>query len=136
VNSNLQGICKNLFDEFRGQLTWEWDDWIGTILAKFSTAESAAVRAALDRFLPVVWNSSTMNSAPPIVQTLDRKLGGIRPGQLLFSSDSNQGAFIFCAWWPWADGNTISIRVAPHDAQLTAEDASRLMAELKKFAGI
>jgi hypothetical protein len=77
-----------------------------------------------------------MNSAPSIVQTLDRQLGGIRPSQLLFSSDLNQGAFIFCAWWPWADGNTISIRVAPYAAQLTAEDASRLMAELRKFAGI
>ena len=136
MNSNLQGICKNLFDEFRGRLSWEWDDWVGTILAKFGNAEAEAVRATLDKYLPIAWDSSTMQTAPPIVQTLDQHLGGIRPSQLLFSSDPDQEAFIFCAWWPWGNGKTISIRIAPYDARLTDEEASRLMADLKEFADI
>ena len=32
-------------------------------------------------------------------------------GQLLLLSDSATDVLIYCAWWPWGNGLTISIRV-------------------------
>jgi hypothetical protein len=129
-------ICKELFDEFHGRLSWKWDDWIGTILAEFDAARKEDVRASLEKFLPISWDSSNMENAPPIVQSIDKNLGGIRSGQLLFSSDPTQETFVFCAWWPWGSGTTISIRIAPYDKNLSETESNQLIEQLKSWAEI
>lgn len=45
--SDIETICKQLLDEFRGILSWKWDDLIGTILAEFSADKEEDVRAIL-----------------------------------------------------------------------------------------
>lgn len=133
---DIAAIGKALFDEFDGVLTWKWDDWIGTILAEFNAAQKDNIRAMLGRHLPVAYDIESMENAPAIVRTLDSNLGGLRSGQLLFSSDPSQDAFVFCAWWPWGDGQTISIRVAPYDSRLSQAEADQLMEQMKGWAGI
>ncbi|MBW2177932.1 MAG: hypothetical protein JRH03_13470 [Deltaproteobacteria bacterium] len=73
-------ICKNIFAEFRGRLTWKWDDWVGTILTEFDAEKEDDIRAVLEKFLPISWDSANINTAPQIVQKLDKHLGGIRHG--------------------------------------------------------
>ena len=136
TDSDIRLICENLFDAFRGLLSWKWDDWVGTILAEFDADNSAAVRAVLDKFLPISFDSANMKDAPAIVQALDKNLGGLRSGQLLFSSDPAKESFVFCAWWPWENGQTVSIRIAPFDKHLSEEEESQLVDQLKKMAEI
>ena len=134
--SDIETICKQLFDDFRGILSWKWDDWIGTILAEFSVDEEEDVRAILEKILPISWDSSTINTAPQIVQTLGEHLGGLTPTQLLFSSHPSHDAFVFCAWWPWGNGMTISLRVSAFDKNLSKPEAKKLIAQLKVWAEI
>ena len=129
-------ICKELFDEFHGILSWKWDDWVGTILAEVDADKKEDVQIILEKYLPVSWDASNMETAPPIVQAIDKNLGGIRSGQLLFNSDPTQGAFVFCAWWPWGNGKTISIRIAPYDKNLSETEANQLIEQLKGWADI
>jgi hypothetical protein len=133
---DIGSVCKELFEGFHGLLSWKWDNWVGTILAEFDADKKEDVRAILEKFLPISWDSSSMENAPPIVQTIDKNLGGIRSGQLLFSSDPVQEAFVFCAWWPWGSGKTISIRIAPYDKSLSETEANQLMEQLKSWAEI
>ena len=134
--SDIETICKQLFDEFRGILSWKWDDWIRTILAEFSADKEKDIRAILEKFLPISWDSSTINTAPQIVQTLGKHLGGLRPTQLLFSSHPSHDAFVFCAWWPWGDGMTISLRIAPFDKNLPKPEENKLLEQMKVWAEI
>lgn len=129
-------ICKNIFAEFRGRLTWKWDDWVGTILTEFDAEKEDDIRAVLEKFLPISWDSANINTAPQIVQKLDKHLGGIRPAQLLFSSDPSADAFVFCAWWPWGNGTTISLRIAPFSKDISQAEDDKLIGKLKVMADV
>jgi len=133
---DIETICKQLFDEIRDILSWKWDDWIGTIMTEFSVDKEEDIRTIVEKFFPVSWDSSTINKAPQIVQTLDKHLGGLRPSQLLFSSHPSHDAFVFCAWWPWGDGTTISLRIAPFDKNLSKPEEDKLIEQLKVWAEI
>ena len=129
-------ICKKLFHDFRDILSWKWDDWIGTFLAEFPTDQEQNIRAVLEKHLLNSWDSADIRQAPPIVQKLDAHLGGLRPTQLLFSSLPSQDVFVFCAWWPWGSGDTISLRIAPFDQGLSKPEEEEEIEQLKEFAGI
>jgi hypothetical protein len=60
----------------------------------------------------------------------------LRPGQLFFNTNPNQDAFVFCAWWPWGDGQTVSIRLAPFDKKLSGSEEAELIELIKDWAGI
>jgi hypothetical protein len=134
--SDIETICKQLFDEFHDILSWKWDDWIGAFLAEFDIEREMEVHTVLDKYLPISWDSSNIKTAPQVIQSLDKYLGGIRSAQYLFSSDPSGGAFVFCAWWPWSNGTTISIRIAPFDRNLSKQEVDKLKRQLIALVGI
>jgi hypothetical protein len=134
--SDLENICREFLSAFQGVLSWKWDSRFETVLAEFSVGNKDRVRAILERYLSIAWDSSTIGNAPDIVLMIDSHLGGLMSGQLLFTSDPNQDAFIFCAWWPWGDGKTISIRVAPFDKRLSDSEMAELIKLFKGWFGL
>jgi hypothetical protein len=70
------------------------------------------------------------------VRTINSRQGGLRPGQLLFTSDPNREAFIFCAWWPWGGGETISIRIAPSFKKISDSEKAEKIQLFKEWFGI
>ena len=134
--SDLENVCSEFSNAFQGVLSWKWDSWSETVLAEFSVDHKDSVRAILDRYLSIAWDSSSIGKAPDVVQMIAGHLGGLRSGQLLFISDPNRGAFIFGAWWPWGDGKTISIRVAPSDKRLSDLEMVELIRLFKGWFGL
>ena len=134
--SEIEKNCKELFNAFKGVVSWKWDDRFDTVLAEFSVNNKNSVRAILDRYLSIAWDSSNIGSAPKTIQKINMHLGKLRSGQLLFSSDPKQDAYIYCAWWPWGDGKTISIRVAPCYKKLSDSDKDEKIQQLKIWFGI
>jgi len=129
---DLENVCRNLLRAFQETLSWKWDSWIETVLAEFGVGDKDSIRAILERYLGSTWDSSNIGKAPDIVRVINSKLGGLRPGQLLFTSDPNQDEIIFCAWWPWGNGETISIRIAP---SYKKRSDSEKAAQIKLFKG-
>jgi len=134
--SALENVCRELLNAFQGMLSWEWDSRFETVLAVFGVDDKDSIRAVLERYLGIIWDSSNIGKAPDIVRMINSNLGGLMSGQLLFTSDSNQDAFIFCAWWPWGDGNTISIRVAPSYEKLLDSEKTKQTQMFKDWFGI
>ena len=134
--SGIEAICKKLFEKFHGILSWKWDDRLDCFLADFDVAKRGDILDILGKFLPIVWNSEDISSAPQIIQKLNKYLGGLRPTQLLFSSDPSHDSFVFCAWWPWGNGLTISIRVATISKNITQEEEDKLIEKLKLTVGV
>ena len=134
--SEIESVCKDILGAFQGVLSWEWDRRFGTILAEFSADIKNDIQVILDRYFNIAWDVSNIDKAPIVVRAIDKHLGGIRSGQLLFNTHPNQEAFIFCAWWPWGDGDTISIRMAPVDKTLSEIEEADLVKRLKGWAGI
>jgi len=134
--SDIENVCKEFFVAFQGILSWRWDSRFETALAEFLADNKDSVRAILGRCLGIAWDSSNIAKAPDAVRMIATRLGGLRSGQLLFASDSNQKAFVFGAWWPWGDGKTISIRVAPCDKGLSDSEMAALIKLFKGWFGL
>jgi len=134
--SGLENDCKELLRGLQGVLAWKWDSRFETVLAEFRADKKDSMRAILERYLKTTWDSSNIDKAPDIVQMINSRLGGLRSRQLLFTSDPSRDAFIFCAWWPWGDGKTISIRIAPSYKELLDSEKAEKIQLFKGWFGI
>jgi hypothetical protein len=134
--SGLESVCKELWSAFQGILSWKWDSRFGAVLAEFGTGKKESIRAILERSLSITWHSSNIDNAPDIVREINSHLGGLRSGQLLFTSDPDREALIFCAWWPWGDGKAISIRIAPFYKKLSDSEKAEKIQLFKEWFGI
>ena len=110
--TDLESIYCDCISAFEQVLSWKWDSRFETMLAEFSISSGEKVREILKRYLSMTWDETSIKNAPENILQVSSYLGGIMPGQFLFTTETSQ-SLIFCAWWPWGDGNTISIRVAP-----------------------
>lgn len=107
--------CRQFFEKLRQMdLSWNWDDRFNAALAQFQIESAEAVGKVLEEHLGTAWDSDTIARAPEKVNVFFTKLGGIMTGQLLFVADLPEERMIFCAWWPWGNGQTVSIRVGSH----------------------
>jgi len=134
--SGLESAWKELWSAFRGTLSWKWDNRFETVLAEFGAGKKEGIRAILEQYLRITWDGSNIGNAPEIVRKINCLLGGLRPGQLLFTSDPDREAFIFSAWWPWGNGKTISIRIGSSFKKLSDSEKAEKIQLFKKSFGI
>jgi len=132
----LDNICKELLSAFQGMLSWQWDSRFETVLAEFDIANKDSVHAILDRYLRSTWDRSNIDKAPRTVKKVNIDLGKLRTGQMLFTSDTTRTAYIYCAWWPWGNGKTISIRFAPCYKRLSDPEKAEKIKQFKGLFGI
>jgi len=114
--------CTALFKTLQAVLSWQWDGRFQTALAQIGMAEKDAMRVTLENHLGPAWDSATIDTAPESVRRAIGRLGGIMPGHLFYAVELSPDGMVFCAWWPWGNGRTISIRVgaSPEGSALLA----------------
>jgi len=134
--ASAEDVCKELVRVFHGVLSWKWDRRFETVLAEFGVATKDNIRATLGSFLGNLWDSSNVGNAPSNVRAVDNRLGGLWPGQLLLTSDAKQDNLVFCCWWPWGDGKSISIRVGLGNEKLSDSEWTELVATFKTWFGV
>ncbi|MEE8321147.1 MAG: hypothetical protein V3R68_04835 [Gammaproteobacteria bacterium] len=134
--SDIENRCNEISGAFQGVLSWKWDDRFETVLAEFDVDNIDSVRAILERYLGTTWDSSNIGNAPDAVYRVNDDFGGLMPGQFLFTSDPDQDGFVYCAWWPWGNGNTVSLRIAPSQGKLSASGKDEQITMLKACFGI
>jgi hypothetical protein len=107
----LERELHDLVAALQGTLKWKWDARFGTAVAEFPAEKQATVLGILDRYLSSRWNSTSIADAPEVVKKVREHLGGLMAGQLLLLSDPDAGTLVYCAWWPWGNEQTISVRI-------------------------
>jgi hypothetical protein len=90
---------------------WTWDTRLTCISSSFSAQFEAKARAALANLLRDEFTPASLAKAPQRLRDVAEKSGGLRTGQLLFSGGPFGYTTAFGLWWPWGDGETISLRV-------------------------
>jgi len=135
-HSDIENVCKELVSAFQGVLSWKWDSRFETVLAEFGVDDKDRIREILERYLSTVWDSSNIGEAPDIVRSVTGLIGDPRSGQLILTTDLTQDALIFCAWWPWGNGKTTSIRLAPSCEKLSNSEKAELIKLFKGCFGI
>jgi hypothetical protein len=136
IRSDLENTCCRLIKESRDLLFWEWDGRFGTALTQFSVDDMSGVLEIVHRHLVTAWDRTNIDVAPGLVKDITRGLGGLKPGQILYTSDPAVDAVLFGAWWPWNNGKKISIRIGQFCAKLTDAENDKLNLLLKCWFGL
>lgn len=109
----LHALVSQLRNTLGDSFQWEWDDRFLGALTQFNIAEKDSVIESLSKVFSTKWDVTNIKHAPEAVLVLSDFVGGLRPGQLLFVSALDTQVQLFCAYWPWANGTTISARLIP-----------------------
>ncbi len=128
-------LCKELIDDSESLLSWKWDGGFKALLAEFSTDKQDEVRSVLERHLPMIWDDRSIRKAPKNLKAASGDLGDLRDKQLLFSNDPEGEPIIFAAWWPWGNGEVISVRIASPSSGERAEESPGFFARMMRIFG-
>ena len=109
--AHIEACCRRIIDQTAAVLSWQWDDHIGAMLATFSIEHADHVSRVMDDSFASLWDVSSIVDAPAPVCEIAESLGGLRATQRLYMTPADEGAVAFGAWWPWGDGETISLRI-------------------------
>lgn len=134
--ADIENICLGFASTFQDQLTWEWDDRFEAVLAVCKTEVKVAVSLSWKYQMKAIWDNSNTEDASDTVLDAISHFGGLMPGQLLFTSDPAQNILLCCAWWPWGDGKTASIRIAPYQNKISDPDKAMVRKKLQNWFGI
>lgn len=134
--SRLERQCRGLFKFFQNQLTWAWDDRFKTVLAEFDVKDKAFIKTNIKNDMEYIWDDGNAESAPELIQNIIAYFGGLAPKQHLFTTDPDGDDIIMCAWWPWGNGNTISIRIGVYAKSLNGADNDELSMISKEWFGL
>ena len=109
--AHIEACCRRIIDQAAAVLSWQWDDHIGAMLAAFSIEHADRVGRVLDDSFASLWDDSSIVDAPAPVREIAESLGRLRSGQRLYVTPAEAGPVAFGAWWPWGNGETISLRI-------------------------
>ena len=132
MDPNVRDPWQPLFDRMKKlkeswpSRGWSWDGRLYTIASSFSQEFEAKARASAVQALPLEWTSTTVGSAPPRLRDLTERTGGLRAGQMLLAGDPVGSVLPYGLWWPWGDGETISLRIGIADLDSMREPFPRL----------
>ena len=104
---------------------WSWDTRFSCVASAFSAELADEANTALTPAFPHRWNHKTLTTAPPVIQQIAERTGGVRADQWIYSTNSNAGAVIYALWWPWGDDTTITLRIGVPTANPVLEDRLR-----------
>lgn len=110
--AGLQGVCGELIADLDGVLPLKWDGNFQALLAEFPSENQNSICSILETHLNQKYDIKTIRNAPEHLRKRAGLFGDLRSNQALFTSDPKAIVLIFVAWWPWADGERISIRIA------------------------
>lgn len=107
---------QKLSKEFRRALSnnktdWQWDERFNAVLLHVDKQNKGKVVRVLEKHFSDYWNILFDEEMPAAVQQQVKRFDGLRPEQLLFSMNTADQNYLYCAWWPWQDGEKTSIRI-------------------------
>ena len=107
----IEKICTRIYAECSSLVAWNWDDRFQAVLSEFPADRETEVISVLEKHFDSCWDEETIDYAPGKIRSVAKDLGEVRHGQRLFCSDPAQDALLLGAYWPWQNGQRISLRM-------------------------
>lgn len=131
-----KAICRTVRNGGDAILTWEWDDRFRAVLSAFRQNHSSKVHAVLEEAFGTGWHDTSIRGAAPAVVRIANSFGGLWPGQELFVSTADEAVATCACWWPWGDGQTISVRIALVTDSVSDAEWPALVAEFRSWFAV
>lgn len=134
--SMLEKSCREIVDAFENKVSWKWDNRFETALAEISVSDKESVDRIISAHMGFAWDNRNFKDTPETVRMIIDSFDGLNPGQLLFTSDPDREDLVLCAWWPWGNGRTISIRLGVFVKSLNNDDSEELTQLFRGWFGL
>lgn len=108
---SLVKLCEGIYNDSNNLLNWNWDEHFKTVLSQISSDNKDKALNIVSTHFEHTFDHSNVQNAPENAKMVIGDLGGLRPGQIFFFHELGEGNNVFGAWWPWGNGQTISIRI-------------------------
>ena len=98
--------------QVEGQVVAQFRERSGRIwIGPRDPRDAPAIEKVLNSTFETVFDDVTIAAASSPMEKTARAVGGIDPGQKIYVSESDDTPFLLAAWWPWGNGETVSLRV-------------------------
>jgi len=128
--SKIEPLSIKISQNLPEPLEWQHDDRYPVVLSEFDAKYTQLVFNNLKPFFTKAWDYNNFKQAPEIIHEFYQQFGEFFPSQVFLSTESIDSTFIYCVAWPWSDGDMLSVRLAPHNQNLSKKDNHELF---KKF---
>jgi hypothetical protein len=119
----LAGV-RNAVDD---DVYWSWDGRLQAAFVVVQTGQSRALNDILGSCFNHRWDIESILEAPGYVRDAVDVLVGLREHQFIYTTEPDEtGLALYAAYWPWTNGDLISIRVS-----LLSKEPGRLSPEVQ-----
>ena len=132
----MDELLKKLSDHLSshaGELSWKVDTRFNAATATIQMAISKDIQNLLEDSFPRKWTVEESEPNSEIMEKVVGSVGGPGPGQILYTSDESSQPIVYCAWWPWGNGNNISLRIGVFDESYSANQSIDAIRPYFKF---
>lgn len=107
----FKATCGRILGSLPFSYEWEWDDALNVALVSFEGARADAVWRVLKSEFSQEWDFLNIVEAAESLSGYLKSAAGIFPGQSVLTSEGESGHVLFALWWPWGDGDKVSLRI-------------------------
>jgi hypothetical protein len=134
-SKHFADICSKISLNIPSTSQWSWDNRLKTAMVVFDKGDMDVVYIPIAVEFDTQWDFKTIENSPPHFCEFFKRVFGIIPGQKIFASSDGSGTILFAVWWPWGDGNKISLRVGIYNVD-DATDPNLFKKSLSKWLQI
>ena len=110
---SFQRVLSDLRKAIDEDVFWSWDGRLQAAFVVVQTGHSRLVNDILARSFEHRWDIESIQNAPTHVKEAVDSLVGLRERQFMYTAEPvDGGRTLYGAYWPWANGDLLSIRVS------------------------
>lgn len=127
----LEVTCREFMEKGRELFQYQWNPRAGAVSTTFHIKDKEKVLSILSANQVSTWDHGNIAKADKDVRRLVSYLGGLWDGQMLFTYPGD-GVALAIAWWPWLNGQTVSLLFTPMlKGETGTEDTNTLTATFR-----
>ena len=122
----MEQLLKKLSDDLSsslGESNWKIDTRFNAATTTIQTAMAKDIQNLLESSFSKTWSVESTEPNSEIMEKVVGSVGGLGPGQILYTSDESVQPIVYCAWWPWGNGNNVSLRIGIFDESYSSNQS-------------
>lgn len=128
-------ICRKICLNIPASYSWNWDRERQMAAMVLEEEDAELVFYPLFKEFRNHWNFTSIGEASEAVNAFVHSEYGLMPGQVIFTSHVVCSLVLAVAWWPWGNGEKVSMRVGliPVESKLKNEFARQCLSRWLKI---
>jgi len=120
--------------EIRGRMpdvVWAWDEGKQLVVARLSARQARRCGKILGSLFLDRFGMRQLKKSPDPVRAIVEAYGGLRASQRVWIADVRRECGVFVFWWPWNDGENVSLRIGLYSRGATRVEDREILSSMR-----